>query len=118
MYVQYKVSSVNYDLPLQFEVSGNGITWNVTELQAKLWMTAPPTSADITFYFRLETSNFDTSKSTLIDYQVYTENESELANFLIWIVMSLALYVPILTYLDVETQVSRTTKRLRNDLGL
>ena len=118
MYVQYKISSVNYDLPLQFEVDGNGITWNVTELQAKLWMTAPPTSADITFYFRLETSNFDTSKSTLIDYQVYTENESELANFLIWIVMSLALYVPILTYLDVETQVSRTTKRLRNDLGL
>lgn len=114
MYAQYKVSSVNYDLPLQFEVSGNGIVWNVTELQAKLWKTSPPTTADITIYFRLETSNFDTSKSTLIDYKVYTENESELANFLIWAVMSFALYIPLMIYLDAFNNIRRF---VNNPLG-
>ena len=46
------------------------------------------------------------------------ENQKELSNFLVWIVMALALYVPMLVYLDAENELRKAGRRVRKTLGL
>lgn len=49
----------------------------------------------------------DFTKSTSVEFEVLVDNESELANFLIWAVMSFALYIPLMIYLDAFNNIRR-----------
>ena len=57
-------------------------------------------------------------KSHVVILNLTENTESQLANFLVWIVMSLALYTPILTYLDFEDNVKDFSRNVRKTLGL
>ena len=94
--------------PEVIQRSSNHINVNLTSVQNMLITTQLDysTSNYVYLYIYYDT-NWDHTKSTSIDVTLTESNESELANFLIWAVMSFALYIPLLIYLDAFNNIRR-----------
>ena len=94
------------------DATNNEVYVNVTltEVQTMLLVSSYTTSLLID----LSILSGDTSVSKTVDFNVYVENQSELANFLIWAVMSFALYIPLMIYLDAFNNIRRF---VNNPLG-
>ena len=102
--------------------SSNGKTTikaNWSDVETLSWIASATFSGTYSLNFVVYIdSNYAESSSKTLEMTLTQENQKELSNFLIWIVMALALYVPMLVYLDAENELRKAGRRVRKTLGL
>ena len=102
--------------------SSNGKTTikaNWSDVETLSWIASATFSGTYSLNFVVYIdSNYAESSSKTLEMTLTQENQKELSNFLIWIVMALALYVPMLVYLDAENEIRKAGRRVRKTLGL
>ena len=102
--------------------SSNGKTTikaNWSDVETLSWIASATFSGTYSLNFVVYIdSNYAESSSKTLEMTLTQENQKELSNYLVWIVMALALYVPMLVYLDAENELRKAGRRVRKTLGL
>lgn len=98
--------------------SSNGKTTikaNWTDVETLSWIASASFIGSYSLNFEVFIdSNYAESSSKTLEMTLTQENDKELANFLIWAVMSFALYIPLMIYLDAFNNIR---KFVNNPLG-
>lgn len=96
--------------------NGNQININLTDVQSLLIynLLDYTTSNVLMITFAYDMASYKYDQSTAVDVILTETNKSELANFLIWAVMSFALFIPLMIYLDAFNNIRRF---VNNPLG-
>ncbi|NDB29984.1 hypothetical protein EB155_09715 [archaeon] len=114
--IEYTTNNIlisNNDFSKTYD-STSGVTkinTTLTSVEAMALQASANGVNDIYFEFKFDTS---IQKTLTLEWDLEVENEAELANFLIWAVMSFALYIPLMIYLDAFNNIR---KFVNNPLG-